>query len=389
MMRKIPLCIPATGEEEIRAVSEVLSSGWLAHGPKNHEFEQMFGAYVGAKHAITMNSCTSALHLAVEALELTGEVIVPSFTWVASVNAILLAGARPVMVDVDVDTRNVSVSAIEAAITRDTRAIMAVHYGGLPADMPRIIDLARKHGLRIIEDSAECLGGTYGGGTKTGAYDIGCFSFFPTKNITTGEGGMFTTNDDDLAKKVRALSAHGIDSSTYERELKKQPWLRMASRLGYNFRMSNVLAAIGIEQMRKLDKLNAARQFVADRYIDRLKDCDHVRFQRVPTGFVNAWQMFTVLVPVDVRDEMVLALRDKGIGASVHFDPPVHTQPVYAAVKHGTSLSNTEQVACRLITLPIYPSMSLDDVDYVSDSILEFFERKGLTRGPRPAQPTA
>ncbi len=379
-MKKIPLCIPATGEEEIRAVTEILSSGWLAHGPKNHEFEEMFAKYVGVKHAITMNSCTSALHLAVEGLELTGEVIVPSFTWVASVNAILLAGARPVMVDIDVDTRNISVAAIEKAITPETQAVMVVHYAGLPADMPRIIELAKKHGLRVIEDSAETLGGAYGGGTQAGAYDIGCFSFFPTKNITTGEGGMFTTNDDELARKVRALAAHGIDSSTYQRELSKQPWLRRASRFGYNFRMSNLLAAIGVEQMKKLDKLNAARRAIAERYMTRLAGCDLVRFQHVPAGFTNAWQMFTVLVPADVRDEMVLALREVGVGASVHFDPPVHTQPPYADVKRGP-LASTEEVASRLVTLPIYPTMPLEDVDYVAGAILDFYRRKGLLAG--------
>ena len=373
-MKKIPLCIPATGEEEIRAVSEILATGWLAHGPKNHEFEEMFAEFVGVKHAITMNSCTSALHLAVEGLGITGEVIVPSFTWVASVNSILLAGATPVMVDIDVDTRNISVAAIEEAITPRTEAIMVVHYGGLPADMPRIIELAKRYNLRLIEDSAECLGGTYAGGTQAGSYDIGCFSFFPTKNITTGEGGMFTTNDDTLAKNIRSLAAHGIDSSTYQRELEKTPWLRRASRAGYNFRMSNLLAAIGVEQMRKLDRFNDARQRIARLYVERLQSSRSVEFQSVPTGFVNAWQMFTVLVPRDLRDELIHALREMGIGASVHFDPPVHNQPPYAKVRRGSSLANTEEVAARLVTLPIFPTMLLADVDYVAESILRFFD---------------
>ncbi len=374
-MRKIPLCIPATGDEEIRAVSEILASGWLAHGPKNHEFEEMFARYIGVRHAITMNSCTSALHLAIEALELTGEVIVPSFTWVASVNSIILGGAIPVMVDIDVDTRNISIAAVERAISPRTQAIMVVHYGGLPADMPRIIELAKRRNLRVIEDSAECLGGTYCGGTQAGAYDIGCFSFFPTKNITTGEGGMFTTNDDDLARKIRALSAHGIDSSTYQRELEQTPWLRKASRPGYNFRMSNILAAIGVEQMRKLELFNGARRQIAERYIARLSGCSFVHFQSVPTGFVSAWQMFTILVPADIRNELVHSLRNIGIGASVHFDPPVHTQPPYTDIKRGSSLANTEDVSSRLVTLPIYPTMAMEDVDYVAEAILAYFAR--------------
>ncbi len=378
-MKKIPLCIPATGEEEIRAVSEILASGWLAHGPKNHEFEEIFAKFVGVKHAITMNSCTSALHLAVEGLGITGEVIVPSFTWVASVNSILLAGGTPVMVDIDVDTRNISFAAIEEAITAHTEAIMVVHYGGLPADMPRIIELAKRHKLRIIEDSAECLGGTYAGGTQAGSYDIGCFSFFPTKNITTGEGGMFTTNDDVLAKNIRSLAAHGIDSSTYQRELEKTPWLRRASRAGYNFRMSNLLAAIGVEQMRKLDQFNDARQRIARRYIERLQGSRSVECQRVAAGFVSSWQMFTVLVPPDLRDELIHTLREMGIGASVHFDPPVHVQSPYVGVRRGSSLANTEEVASRLVTLPIFPAMPLEDVDYITQAITGFFARRQLS----------
>jgi len=377
-MRKVPLCIPGTGPEEINAVTEILASGWLAHGPKNHEFEEQFTSYLGVKHAITMNSCTSALHLAVEALELTGEVIVPSFTWMASANAILLAGAQPVLVDIDVDTRNISIASIEEAITPKTQAIMPVHYAGLPANMPQIIEIARKHNLRVIEDSAECLGGTYHG-VQAGSYDIGCFSFFPTKNITTGEGGMFTTNDDALGKKVRALAAHGVDSSTYQRELSKQPWLRMSSSFGYNFRMSNLLAAIGVEQMKKLSRFNQARTKVAERYFSNLGKCDVIRFQQTPSDYVNAWQMFTVLVPLEFRDEMVLALRDKGVGASVHFHPAVHQQAVYKDVKRVASLANTEQVASRLITLPIYPTMTMEDVDYVSESIASFLKTKGIT----------
>ena len=162
-MKKVPLCLPAIGNEEIRAVEEVLKSGWMAHGPKNQEFEDLFKGYIGVKHAITMNSCTSALFSSVKVMEITGEVITPSFTFVASLNAIILAGATPVMVDIDRETRNISPTCIEEAITEKTEAIMVVHYAGLPADMPAIIEIANKHNLKIIEDAAECLGGSYNG----------------------------------------------------------------------------------------------------------------------------------------------------------------------------------------------------------------------------------
>lgn len=370
-MRKIPLCKPAVSDEEIKSAVEVLKSGWMAHGPKNHEFEDQFRDYLGVKHAVTMNSCTSALHLAIEALGIRGEVIVPSFTFVASVNAILLAGGKPVFVDIDEATRNISPERINEAISDKTEAIMVVHYAGLPADMPKIVESAQKHNLRIVEDCAECLGGSYNG-VKAGSYDIGCFSFFPTKNITTGEGGMLTTNDDRLASRVGGLCAHGIDSSTYKREKGKMPWLRIASQFGYNFRMSNLLAAIGVEQMKKLKKLNAERQKLAERYIKRLSHMSSLHPQYVPPGFVNSWQMFTILVPQLVRNELLRHLRSHGVGASVHFDPPVHEQEIYRDIGQGSTLETTEKVARSLITLPIFPGMSLDDVDYICKVIDDF-----------------
>ena len=367
--RQIPLCKPAIGIEEITSVTNILESGWMAHGSKNHEFEKLFREYIGARHAVTMNSCTSALHLAIEGLGIRGEVLVPSFTFVASVNAILLAGAEPVFVDIVRETRNISAERIREAVSDTTEAIMVVHYAGLPADMPQIIELAETHHLRIIEDSAQCIGGRYFG-VHPGAYDVGCFSFFPTKNITTGEGGMLTTNDDKIASRIRSICAHGIDSSTYSREKNKKPWLRTASRIGYNFRMSNLHAAIGVEQMKKLHRLNIKRRELAERYIKRLIESEFVELPTVPDGFDHAWQMFTVLVQPSLRDNLLFHLGSNGIGASVHFDPPVHEQPIYQDIKQGSSLVVTENVAKSIISLPIYPGMDMDDVDYICDTIL-------------------
>jgi perosamine synthetase len=370
-MKKIPLCLPAIGNEEIRAVEEVLKSGWMAHGQKNHEFEDLFKEYIGVKHAITMNSCTSALYLAIKAMEITGEVITPSFTFVATLNAIILAGATPVMVDIERETRNISPNSIEEAITEKTEAIMVVHYAGLPADMPAIIEIANKHNLRIIEDSAECLGGSYNG-IKAGAYGVGCFSFFPTKNITTGEGGMLTTNDDTLAANIKSLCAHGIDSTTFAREKADKPWVRIASMYGYNFRLSNVLAAIGVEQMKKVDLLLTKRKDIAERYIRNLQHLGTISFQDIPEGFINSWQMFTILVDPAIRDNLLKYLNKKGVGASVHFDPPAHLQSPYKDLRRAASLSVTEAVALSIISLPIYPAMSNDDVDFVCETIQNY-----------------
>ena len=373
-MKKIPLCRPSITDNEIKSVVEALKSGWLTHGPKNSELEEQFQAYLGVKHAITMNSCTSALHLAVEGLGIKGEVIVPSFTFVASVNAILLAGAQPVLVDIEEGTRNISPEQIERAITDETEAIMVVHYAGLPAAMPQIIEIAQKYNLRIIEDSAECLGGSYNG-NQVGSYDIGCFSFFPTKNITTGEGGMFTTNDDDLAGRIRALCAHGIDSTTFKREKEARPWIRIASRFGYNFRMSNLLAAIGVEQMNKLETFNDCRRKLAEQYIRQLQHILSIQFQQVPEGYVHSWQMFTIVVPETIRDGLLHYLRNHGVEASVHFDPPIHEQSVYRNLKQGETLEITRKVAKSLITLPLFPDMKSVEVDMICELIEKF---KGL-----------
>ena len=244
-MRKIPLCIPYVGQEELDAVREVLESGWYAVGPKNKEFEDQFRELIGVKHAISMNSCTSCLQLAIECNNITGEVILPSFTFVASANSIITAGAVPVFVDIDPDTYCIDPDKIEEAITEKTEAIMPVHWGGQAADMTRIMKIAQKYNLKIIEDSAETLSGTHKG-KQVGSYGVGCFSFFPTKNVTTGEGGMLTTDDDELAEHVRTMIGHGISKSTFQREKEIRPWFRSAKRVGYNFLLSNILAAIGV-----------------------------------------------------------------------------------------------------------------------------------------------
>ena len=369
-MRKIPLCIPYTGQEEKDAVCEVIDSGWYAHGPKNHEFEVGFAEYLGVKHAFTMNSCTSALHLAVEGLGITGEVILPSFTFVASANAVITGGAKPVFADISYDTCNIDPASIERMISPQTEAIMPVHYGGQSADMTAIMEIAERHKLIVIEDSAETIGGTHNG-RLTGTFDIGCFSFYPTKNLTTGEGGMLTTNDDQLALKVKALLAHGIDKSTYEREDKDKAWYRSASRIGYNFRMSNILAAIGVEQLKKLPEMNKMRRDLAARLNEALAEIPEVAAPVERPENKHVYQMYTVRIKEGlVRDEFVRNLNKKGIGASIHFFPPVHHMPPYSGQDfRRDDLSVTEEIISEIVTLPMYPQMTADDLVYMVDSI--------------------
>jgi perosamine synthetase len=366
----VPLCEPDIRDEEVEAVSEVLESGWLAHGPKNEALEERFAEYVGADHAVTLNSCTSALHLAVEAQGITGEVIVPSFTWMASANAVVTAGATPVFVDIRPETRNVDPAAIEEAITAETEAVMPVHYGGLTADMDPIVDVAEDNDLALIEDSAETIGGTYDGQTA-GTFGVGCFSFYPTKNVTTGEGGVLTTDDPDLAEEVRTLRGHGVPSTTFDREGADKSWYRAASHAGYNFRMSDIHAALGVEQLERVDEMNAARREVAAYYDDRLADIDGVVTPTVPEGREHVYQMYTVLLDERVdRGALLQRLNDAGVGASAHFYPPVHRQPRYEGPEYQRhDLPETEWVSERIVTLPMYPTMSDDQRRYVVDTL--------------------
>lgn len=366
--RSIPLCKSAIGAEEEAAVMDVLRSGWLTAGPKVAEFERMFAEYHGVKHAICMNSCTAALFLAMLGSGVKGEVLLPSFTFVASANTVVTAGATPVFVDIERNTRNIDPSDLERRITPRTEAIMAVHYAGHACDMDALGAIADKHGLLLIEDSAETIGGDWKG-RKTGSFGVGCFSFFPTKNITIGEGGMLTTNDDALARKVSTLMAHGVERSTVQRETGMTPWLREAIVPGYNFRVSDVLAAIGVEQMKKLDSLNASRRRHSRRLIAALTGLPDLEMPVELDGCTHVYQMFTILVPPARRDEIVMKLRSRGVGASVHFFPPVHRHEAYLGLSSDDDLPVTCAVADSILTLPMYPEMSDEDVDYVAAAV--------------------
>ncbi|MCZ7648660.1 MAG: DegT/DnrJ/EryC1/StrS family aminotransferase [Planctomycetota bacterium] len=363
--RSVPLCIPNLDAAELDAVAEVLKSGWLAHGPLNHEFEHKFREFLNVPHAVSMNSCTSALFLALVANGIRGEVILPSFTFVASANAVVTAGATPVFADVEYETCNLDPDAAEALITPAAEALMVVHYAGQVADMARFAQLAKKHKLLLIEDSAEAIGAEQHG-IKTGGWGTGCFSFFPTKNLTTGEGGMLTTRDAALAAKVKALVGHGIESTTLAREKKERPWLRAATYAGYNFRLSNVLAALGARQMDKLEAMNEARRKHAKRY-DELLDRNLFDLPVERPGFKHVYQMYVVKAKGFDRTRFLATLKEAGVGASVHFDPPVHTQPFYAEAAYPQgALEVTERLAASCVTLPMYPQMTDDDVAYVA-----------------------
>ena len=366
----VPLCRPSLGDQEIDAVVEVLKSGWIAHGEYNSKFEGAFAKLIGVPQAVTMNSCTSALEVALKIEKIRGEVIIPSFTWVATANAVVTAGATPVFCEVDEATRNVTAEDIAAQLTPRTEAVIVVHYGGQPCAMDEITALCQRKNLFLIEDSAETIGATWNG-HQAGSFGVGCFSFFPTKNITTGEGGMLTCRDEEFARRVRAMAAHGISSTTFQRESAPQPWHRSAEMAGHNYRMSNVLAAIGYHQIKKLDQLNAARVAHAARYDDRLAGLSELlTTPKVLKKATHVYQMYTVQVPSGIRDKVLNQIRSFGIGASVHFDPPVHLQPFYkSSFGAKADLPVTERLSRTLLILPRDPDMTRDDQDRVVDQL--------------------
>ncbi len=365
---KVPLCKPYFDDEEHTVVKEVLDSGWLAHGPKTKEFEKLFADYIGVKHAIAVNSCTSGLQLALQALNIKGEVIIPSFTFVATANAVVNAGCKPVFADIKYDTCNIDPDDVENKITKDTIAIMPVHYAGQSVDMDKIMDLANKHNLIVIEDSAETIGGTFNQ-RKTGSFGIGVFSFYPTKNFTTGEGGMITTNDSEFADLIATYKAHGISKSAFEREKETKPWLRAAILPGYNFRMCDVNAAIGLVQLKKLDQMNELRRKHAE-YLNNNLPKENMDLPVEDAKAKHVYQMYTVKLHDNVdRTKFLKFLREKEIEASVHFDPPVHKQPAYSSYK--VSLPVTEKVSNRIITLPMFPGLKKEELDYMLEVIYD------------------
>ncbi len=381
-MWKIPLFDIFFNNAEKKAVQEVLHSGWLTMGEVTKRFEQKFADFIGSKHAVAVSSCTAALHLANLSLEIGSgdEVICPSLTFVAGANSILYADAIPIFADITgMDNFCISPKEIELKITAKTKAIQVMHYAGFPCDMDAIKQIADTHHLSIIEDCAHAPGADYKGRKCGTIGDIGCFSFFSNKNMTTGEGGMLTTDNDLIAKKVRMMRSHGMTTVTLDRH-KGHAFSYDVLKQGFNYRIDEIRSAIGIAQLEKLPANNRRRHELKQRYIDRLIDSPMLTIpfnglHEAPDE-TSVDHIFPILLNTGIdRHRFMTYLKKCGIQSSIHY-PPTHKFS-YFKNRWGNnhSLPMTEQVAKREVTLPLFPSLENKDIDYITQSILSYEDR--------------
>jgi dTDP-4-amino-4,6-dideoxygalactose transaminase len=378
-IRPVAFAPPDLGPDEMDEVRATLASGWLSTGPRVHQFEREFGAYVGAPHAVAVNSCTAALHLALIAAETTPahEVVTTPLTFCATANVIVHVGARPVFADVDPRTWNLDPEAVAGVLSPRTKAIIPVHYAGRPADMRAFEALAKPAGIVLIEDAAHCIEGVAAGRKVGGISEFTCFSFYATKNITTGEGGMLTTADGAAAARIRMASLHGMDRDAWSRYAPGATSRRYEVHMaGYKYNMMDLQAAIGLHQLRRIQTMHARRAAIAARYDAALADLPLQRPARPAEGMVHAHHLYPVLVNPRVaglsRDVLQERLSTRGIATSVHF-PALHLHPFYQerfGFRRGM-FPVAETISDQTLSLPLASALSDEDVGRVIDAVHE------------------
>ncbi len=383
MTKQIPIFRPAFGPEELDALAQVFKSGWLGPGPKAAQFEERFASYVGANQAVSVTSCTAALHLTLLALGLGpgDEVLVPSLSFASTAHAALFCGCSVTFVDVEPATCTLDPTDLAAKITPRSRAVIPVHYGGHAAQMDRIWDLSEAHGIHVIEDAAHACGASYRG-SRTGGHRRSaatCFSFNTLKNLSTGDGGMVTTHSSELSDTIRRLRWMGINRNTFERTtgvaetseenpLPRYEWYYEIAELGYKYIMNDIAATLGLVQLEKFPAMQARRREMVRYYREALAGLDWLSLPVEKDYCESAWHLFAVRTPY--RDRLRKHLQDQAIATSVHYYP-LHLQPLYRN-RRRVSLPVTEQLARELLTIPFHPNLEFEEIDRVIDAVRSF-----------------
>ena len=378
----LPFHRPSIGNNEIRRVNRVLKSGWLTRGQVTEDFEKRVKEYVGTRHCVAMNSCTSALHLSLLSASIgsADEVIVPTFTFAASGNVVVHTGARPVLADIDEETFNISISSLEQSITERTRAIIGVDYAGHPCEIDQISKVARPAGIMVVQDAAHSFGARFRGNKIGKQADTTCFSFYVTKNITTAEGGALVTQSNRISEKARILSLHGMSKDAWKRYGKGGSWYYEVVDFGFKYNMNDVQAAIGIAQLDKVESLHKKRQQIASLYSEALIKLDGVKIPQAKKHVKHAWHLYPIRIERKAeitRDKVIDLLTKHGIGTSVHFIP-LHLHPAYQRrfnYRRG-DFPIAERVFDEIVSLPLYPTMTISDVSRVIHSLSDILKKR-------------
>jgi len=370
----VPYFIPSINQQDKKVVTKVLDQRWLTNGPILKKFEDNFKQFSKTNFAIGTNSATSALHMSIRALNIgtDDEVIVPTFTFVATANAVEFCGAKPVLVDVDYETFNILPQEIEKKINKKTKAIIIVHYGGQSCDMNAILKISKKHNIPVIEDCAHALGSTFKM-KLCGSFGVtGCFSFYPTKIITTGEGGMVTTNDKNIYKKILMLRSHAMSILPTDRE-KTGQWKYDVTDLGYNYRLDEIHSALGLSQLKRIKQFNKKRIRLANEYNKRLKKIKGIFIPKVEKNCNHIYHLYTIKIGKDfelTRDELFQRLHKSKIGTSVQYIP-LHLMSYFKKEYKNkiNQFSNSNRLKNEVLSLPIYPDMTIKQLEYVISKI--------------------
>jgi len=382
-MRKtfLPASLPLIGKEETDEVLNTLTSGWLTTGPLTKSFEESFCKYIGSKYAVAVSSCTAGLHLSLLAagVEKNDEIITTPYTFAATINTILHCQAKPVLVDINKKTYNIDVKKIESSITKSTKAIVPVHFAGQPCEMEEIRLIAKKYNLFVIEDAAHAAGAFYKGVNVGVSSDLHCFSFYPAKNMTTGEGGMVTTDDEELANKIRLYSQHGMSRDAWKRYNSEGSWHYDIVYPGFKYNMTDIQAAIGIHQLKKLDEFIKIRTNYAQMFSKEFAKYPSLIVPEQIKNIKHAWYLYPILLNLEelniTRNEFINELKELNIGTSVHFIPN-HIQPYYRDTfgYKQDDFSVAQWVYEREISLPLYPKMTEQDVNDVINAVLNILK---------------